>query len=142
MLLEYWYSHIQSLLDTGQIFRGHTKFKTVYDTSAQLGLQDCVLHHVSAHGLTNLLPPTSLKAHSKLNSNDKAIWDAAYHEEFDGLESLPTWEVLSEERFCQLGTSHKALPTMAIAMIKYDANNRPKRAKYCLVDLSNLDYHI
>jgi hypothetical protein len=30
---------------------------------------------------------------------------------------------------------------MAIASIKYDANNRPKRAKYCLVILGNMDYH-
>ncbi len=134
-------ANIQSLLDTGQIFRGHTKFKTVYDTCAQLGLRDCVLRHVSAHGLTNLLAPTSLKAHSKMNSTDKSIWDAAYDEEFDGLESFPTWEVLSEEQFRQLGKHHKALPTMAIATIKYDANNRPKRAKYRLVVLGNLDYH-
>jgi hypothetical protein len=134
-------AQIQSLLDTGKIFRGHTKFRTVYDTRAQVGLQDCVLRHVSTYGLTSLLPPTSLKAHSKMNSNDKAIWAAAYDEEFDGLESLPTWEVLSEEQFRQLGTSHKALPTMAIATIKYDVNNRPKRAKYPLVVLGNLDYH-
>jgi hypothetical protein len=30
---------------------------------------------------------------------------------------------------------------MAIATIKYDANNRPKRAKYRLVVLGNMDYH-
>jgi hypothetical protein len=30
---------------------------------------------------------------------------------------------------------------MAIATIKYDANNKPKRAKYRLVVLGNLDYH-
>jgi hypothetical protein len=30
---------------------------------------------------------------------------------------------------------------MAIATIKYDVHNRPKRAKYCLVVLGNLDYH-
>jgi hypothetical protein len=29
---------------------------------------------------------------------------------------------------------------MAITMIKYDANNRPKHAKYRLVVLGNLDY--
>lgn len=64
-----------------------------------------------------------------------------YNEEFDGLESLPTWEVLLEEQYRQLGQQNKALPTMAIATIKYDANNCPKRAKYCLVVLGNLDYH-
>jgi hypothetical protein len=30
---------------------------------------------------------------------------------------------------------------MAIATIKYDANNKPKRAKYRIVVLGNLDYH-
>jgi hypothetical protein len=35
----------------------------------------------------------------------------------------------------------RALPTMAIATIKYDANNHPKRAKYHLVVLGNFDYH-
>jgi hypothetical protein len=30
---------------------------------------------------------------------------------------------------------------MAIATIKYDENNKPKRAKYRLVVLGNLDYH-
>jgi hypothetical protein len=82
-----------------------------------------------------------LKAHSKLSFNDRAIWDTAYDEEFDGLESLPMWEVLTEEQFRQLGIAHKALPTMAIATIKYDTNNKPKRAKYRLVVLGNLDYH-
>ena len=119
-------ANIQSLLDTGQIFRGHTKFKTVYDTRTQRGLRDCVLRHVSAHGLTSLIAPTSLKAHRNMNSNDKSIWDAAYDEEYDGLESLPTWEVISEDEYRQLSKGQRALPTMAIATIKYDANNRPK----------------
>jgi hypothetical protein len=30
---------------------------------------------------------------------------------------------------------------MAISTIKYDENNRPNRAKYCIVILGNLDYH-
>jgi len=134
-------ANIQSLLDTGKLFRGHTKFKMVYDTRTQLGLRDCVLCHVSAHGLTSLIAPTSLKAHQTMNSNDRSIWDAAYDEEYDSLESLPTWEVISEAEFCQLSKSQQALPTMVKATIKYDANNRPKRAKYRLVVLGNLDYH-
>lgn len=81
-------------MDSGQLFHGHAKFKTVYDTRNQISLKDCVLCHVSAHGLTSLIPPTSLKAHHKLDLADKAIWDAAYDEEYDGLESLPTWEVI------------------------------------------------
>jgi hypothetical protein len=132
---------LQHLLDTGQLFRGHAKFKNVYDARAQLGLRDYVLRHVSAHGLQSLIAPTSLKAHHLMDENDKSIWDAAYNEEYDGLESLPTWEVLSEAQYRQLSKGKRALPTMAIATIKYDENNKPKRAKYRLVVLCNLDYH-
>jgi hypothetical protein len=130
-------ANCQNLLDTGQLFKGHTKFKNVYDACAQLGLKDCVLGHVSAHFLSSLIAPTSLKSHQSMSPNDKAIWDAAYDEEYDGLESLPTWEIVTEQQFHQLSKGRKALPTMAIATIKYDENNRPKRAKYRLVVLGN-----
>jgi len=134
-------STIQTLLDTGQIFRGHTKFKRVYNTRHQVQLRDSILRHVSAHGLTSLLAPTSLKAHSLMSSSDKVIWDEAYLEEYDGLSSLPTWEVLTEAQFKVLSKGVKALPSMAIATIKYDAFNRPKRAKYHIVVLGNHDPH-
>jgi len=93
-----------------------------------------------AHGLESLIAPASLKQHSKLSSQDKLIWDAAYDEEYDGLNSIPTWEVISEQQFSQLSTGAKSLPSMAISTIKYGENNRPKRAKYRIVVLGNLDY--
>jgi hypothetical protein len=96
---------------------------------------------VSAHGLQLLLAPISLKNHHKLSPNDKDIWDAAYAEEYDGLSSLPTWEMVTEEQFWILSKGRRASPTMAIATIKYDANNCLKRAKYWIVFLGNLDYH-
>jgi hypothetical protein len=96
---------------------------------------------VSAHGLTSLIAPPSIKHHNTMLPTDKTIWDAAYDEEFDGLASLPTWQVVNEDQFKQLSKGIKALPTMAIATIKYDANNRPKHAKYRIVVLGNLDYH-
>jgi hypothetical protein len=96
---------------------------------------------VSAHGLKSLLAPTSLKNHQHLNSGDKKIWDTAYDEEYNGLESLPTWEVITEDQYHQLRKGKRVLPTMAIATIKYDANNHPKGAKYCPVVLGNMDYH-
>jgi hypothetical protein len=113
----------------------------VYNAHAQIQLKDSILRHVSAHGLTSLVAPTSLRMHSKLSSTDKQIWDEAYSEEFDGLSNLPTWEVLSETEFKQLSNGVKALPSMAIATIKYDALNKPKRAKYRIVVLGNHDYH-
>jgi hypothetical protein len=62
-------------------------------------------------------------------------------EEYDGLASLPTWEVITEAQFKTLNKGVKALPSMAIATIKYDSFNRPKRAKYRIVVLGNHDYH-
>jgi hypothetical protein len=134
-------ANCQHLMDTAQLFKGHAKFKNVYDARAQLSLKACVLRHVSAHGLQSLLAPTSLRQHAKMSPNDKQIWDSAYDEEYNGLESLPTWEIISEDQFKLLSKGKKALPTMAIATIKYDDRNRPKRAKYRLVVLGNLDYH-
>jgi len=134
-------ANCQELLATGQLFRGHAKFKNVYDTRNQLCLRECVLRHVSAHGLHSLVTPSSLKAHNKMSSNDKEIWDSAYNEEFDGLTSLPSWEVMTEDQYLKLNQGRKALPTMAIATIKFDEHNKPKRAKYRIVVLGNLDYH-
>jgi hypothetical protein len=55
-----------------------------------------------------------------MSVGDKQIWDSAYSEEYDGLSSLPTWEILSEAQFQTLSKGVKALPSMAIATIKYD----------------------
>ncbi len=71
-------AQIQHLIDTGQLFKGHTKFKRVYSTRNQVQLREGVLCHVSAHGLTSLIAPASLSSHHKLNESDKSIWDAAY----------------------------------------------------------------
>jgi len=76
-----------------------------------------------------------------MSSNDQRIWGDAYSEEYDGLASLPTWEVLTEKQFKQLSKGTKALPSMAIATIKYDAFNQPKWAKYRIIVLGNHDYH-
>jgi hypothetical protein len=76
-----------------------------------------------------------------MSTSDKAIWDAAYYEEFDGLASIPTWEVLTESQFKLISKGRKPLPSMAISTIKYDDHNRPKHAKYHIAVLGNLDYH-
>jgi hypothetical protein len=41
--------------------------------------------------------------------NDKIIWDTANDEEFDGLASLPTRQVITEDQFKQLSKGVKAL---------------------------------
>jgi len=129
------------LLETGQLFRGHTKFCRVYQTRDQVHLCDCVFHHVTAHGLSSLVAPSSLKQLSNMSPADQHIWTAAYDEEFDGLSSLPTWDIIIEDQFHCLGNKIKALPSMVIARIKYDEFNRLKHVKYRIVVLGNLDYH-
>lgn len=141
ILLDDLSANCQHLLDTGQLFRGHTKFRRVYNTRNQVQLKDSVLHHVSTHGLSSLVTPTSLLSHHKMSSNNKKIWDDAYDEEFDGLSDLPTWEILTESQYKSLSAGAKALPSMAIATIKYDSFNKPKWAKYRIVVLGNHDHH-
>lgn len=51
----------QHLLDTGQLFHGHTKFHRVFQTRNQVQLRDFVLRHVSAHGLYSFIVPSSFK---------------------------------------------------------------------------------
>ncbi len=110
-------ANCQELLDTGQLFKGHAKFKNVYDARSQCSLRDCVLRHVSTHGLLSLMAPLSLKSHAKMDSNDKSIWDSAYDGEYDGLISIPTWKVITEDEYRKISKGAKALPTMAIANI-------------------------
>jgi hypothetical protein len=43
--------------------------------------------------LKSLIAPSSLKGHKTMDLADRQIWDAAYDEEYDGLCSLPLWEV-------------------------------------------------
>ncbi len=42
-----------------------------------------------------------------MDINDKIIWDVRYDEEYDGLVSLPIWEVISEAEYCQLSKEVK-----------------------------------
>jgi hypothetical protein len=44
--------------------------------------------------------PLSLKSHAKMTINDKTILDDAYDKEYDGLLSLPTWEIVTEDQYC------------------------------------------
>jgi hypothetical protein len=87
-------ANCQHLLDTGQLFRSHAKFKNVYAAISQESLRDCVLRHVSAHGLWSLIAPTSLKHHSKMDPEDKLIWDSTYDEEYGVLVRVLSWQDL------------------------------------------------
>jgi len=142
ILLQDFHANYRSLLDSGQLFQGHKEFHKVYQARNQSQLQDCILRHVSAHGLRSLIAPSLLCQITKMHCNDQVIWNEAYNEEYDDLVSIPTWGVLSESQFKLLSKGAKPLPSMAISTIKYDENNRPNRAKYRIVVLGNLDYSI
>jgi len=103
-------------------------------------LSKIIANHVSAKGLESHDVPTLL-SHKKMSSNDRKIWDAAYAEEYFGLHDLPAWTTLTEAEYQQNKAEYKMiLPTMAISTIKHEFGN-PKRAKYRIVALGNLDPH-
>ena len=130
---------IHSLTNTFQIFRGHQNFHRVTQTRSSFNLGIAAAKHVSAMQLTSHDVPTLLN-HNKLNKMDKEIWDRAYAEEYNGLKNLPAWTHLTEQEYKSMQHKYKALlPTMAISCIKFDELGRPKRAKYRIVALGNLD---
>jgi len=135
-------SQFHNLLETHQIFRGQPSYRKLQSAKSSLTLGKVVARHVSAKGLSSHDVPTLVK-HKRLNSNDKLIWDAAYSEEYFGLQNLPAWTTLTEAEYKKIQHKCKTiLPTMAISTIKFDEHNQPKRAKYRIVVLGNLDPHL
>jgi len=94
-----------------------------FDGLPSIQLKDCVLRHVSTHGLQTIVAPSSLKNHCSLSPHDKLIWDDGYNEEFDGLTSITTLEVSSKSQIKILSKGCKILPSVAISTIKYDEHN-------------------
>ena len=70
------------------------------------------------------------------------IWYKAYAEEYFGLQQLPAWVTINESEYQRI--KHKAgtlLPKMEIRTLKYYELGKPKREKYHIVELENLDPH-
>ena len=94
---------------------------------------------VSAKSLEVQKTP-SLLHHHKLCQNDQDIWDAAYKAQYDGLQNIETWELITDQQYQQMIHLYKGLlPTMAITTIKKDGKGNPTRAKYHIVVLDNLN---
>ena len=137
----------KDLIRTKRLFQGHVKF-TIVCTARRSHLMSLFIahdilknHHVSAAELESPKEPL-LTEHNNLSYNDKRIWDAAYGEEIEGLLNLPCWRSISKPEYNKLHPLiGNAIPTMAISTIKFDANGKPKRAKYHIVALRNLDPH-
>ena len=132
-------ANLISMIQSHQIFSGHPHFARIHQMKNNYLLTSGIAKHVSAANLTSQDVPTLIQ-HKLLCQTDKQIWDNAYAEEYFGLQNLPAWTTITQAQFDSLDSKRKyALPTMAISTIKYDEHNRPKRAKYRIVALGNLD---
>jgi len=130
---------INQRIQTFEINRGHTPFKEIIQARRLHHAARAIARHVSAKTLTSRDAPT-LKNHTSLTTADKTIWDAAYAEEYYGLQNLPAWITIPEVEYNKMKHIYKTpLPTMAISTIKYNELGEPKRAKYRIVVLGNLD---
>ena len=96
-------------------------------------------NHVSAKNLQRGCPRFLFQALSDRHSPDYAIWLCSYKEEFDGIKSLDTYEVIDEAEYLRLVRLHgiKAIPTMCIHTVKPDDKGMPDRAKSRIVVLGN-----
>ena len=139
VLLQHFHRDGLALIQQGHLIRGHPSFHKIYSQRQSELFQESVARHVSAANLHNLDTPTLTQMHS-LDKVDKEQWKKAYDEEYYGLEELPAWTHITESQYQQLRpTVGNALPTMAISTIKYDENGQPKRCKWRIVALGNLD---
>ena len=134
-----FYSTARSHCEKLHLFSGHPRYKTIKNLRAALQFSTMIAKHVSARGLTSEDVPTLLH-HHHLNRNDNKIWDSAYDEEYFGLTGLPCWVTISHDEFMKNKHLYKSiLPTVATSLIKYDEHGKPKRAKYRIVALGNLE---
>ena len=97
--------------------------------------------HVSATSLADSNAPGSIRVALHSDNPDKAIWHSSYEEEYTGLTSNSTFEVISEEEYLVLcrRTGLKAIPSMVVFTVKKDSTGRPLRAKSRIVVLGNKD---
>ena len=139
--LQNFHLEARNMIHNYHLIRGHPPFHKIMANRNSQIFKDSVARHVSAASLRNLDVPTLIQM-QKLQDTDKTTWNKAYNEEYDGLNSLPAWTPISESQYQDM--KHivgNALPTMAISTIKYDENGQPKRCKWRIVALGNLDPH-
>jgi hypothetical protein len=122
----------QKYIDDGSIIPGWHSGKTFTITSSS--------HHVSAMNLQSLTPPGSVVKALHSNNPDKSIWHDSYKEEYDGLNSNNTFDIISEDEYQQLRHLHgvRAIPSMCTFVVKH-TNGIPTRAKSRIVVLGNLE---
>jgi hypothetical protein len=99
-----------------------------------------ISRHISASTLQCPIPLGSVTKALYSRNPDRAIWLDSYKEEYDGLKSNDTFDVISEEEYFYLCKLHgiKAIPSMCTFTIKR-TNGVPTRAKSRIVVLGNFD---
>ena len=136
-------SSIHSLIENKKLFKGWKNLRLAASARLIRGISNLYsCRHISAKDLTIMKAPSLLK-HNTLPEPDSTLWDQSYAEEYNGLKQLGTWREVSPEEYTSLKSviKEKFLPTMAISTIKYDGDGNPKRCKYRIVALGNLDPH-
>ena len=114
-----------------QLFKGHPAYKKIEKLLQSRYIGSIIANHVCVKCLSTHDVPTLIQ-HKLLKPGDRKIWF--------GLKDLPCWITITNEQYKALKPKiGKALPTMAISTIKFDENGQPKRAKYRIVVLGNLD---
>jgi hypothetical protein len=96
--------------------------------------------HISATDLKSLIPPGSPLKAFHLTNPDCPVWLDSYKEEYDGLLSNSTFDIISEDEFKALQKQYgiRAIPSMCIFTVK-QTNGVPIRAKSRIVVLGNLE---
>ena len=91
----------ESLVHNRKLFQGWKSRAVVLTARRSRITSNIIAHkiynrHVSAKKLHLLEAPSHLK-HDKLHPEDKLVWDSAYHEEYQGLVDIDTWELITDE---------------------------------------------
>ena len=80
------------------------------------------------------------------NNPDRDIWDAAYNEEYDNIDGMNVFTVISQEEYekylNKYGDEARAIPSMNLFTIKPDMEGNPLRAKSRIVVLGNLEQRV
>jgi hypothetical protein len=93
--------------------------------------------HVSANTLHCLLPPGSLTKALCTKNVNRSIWLESYKEEYNGLISNGTFEIISEDTYKE-HHSIKAIPSMCTFTVK-KTNGVPTHAKSRIIVLGSFD---
>jgi len=132
ILLPNFCHEFQKYIDDGTILPGWHSGKKFTNAGST--------RHVSARTLISSTPPGSILKALHPSHPEKSIWFESYQEEYDGLISNDTFDIISEAEYQCLRQLHGVcvIPSMCIFVIKH-TNGVPTRAKSHIVVLGNLE---